>query len=248
MRNNAVSNLRQHSLGIMLSVGPLTFFAFLIVAALYYGKNRKKLAVSGEQFNLNMSDAMNKLLLQSLIKQSLRVNMKNGGGFQGDPDEEVNNQSTEDDSDTDLDLDEANTITNNRSGRSGEYSNDRRYSRYEMNEDHEPMSVHEEVLVHDLLQSIEKKSMGCGSSLMSTTAEADSTKPFTTLTSNTTKNNTNGSSAKLPSSSSSIGDGGAGQTTDLQQLNVDNLIDNLNHFYLNESYLQSTKKINIINI
>jgi hypothetical protein len=214
----------------------LTFFVFLIVAALYYGKNRKRHVESGEEFDLKMTDAMNKVLLQSLIKQSLKMN---SGNFRTDTDEEFNRRCYAiDESDTDLEFDDSNTLTNtnnNRSG-SGEYSNDRRYSRYEMNEDQEPMSVHEEVLVHDLLQSIEKKSMGGGSSSMVSTPAEDSNKLSTVMS--TCK--TNRTSERSPSSNAG--------TNDLQQLNVDSLIDDLNRFFLDESSLQNTKKINVIKI
>jgi hypothetical protein len=292
LKNNMAASLRQHSLGIMLSVGPLTFFVFLLVAGLYYGKTRRQ---KKKQFQLNVEDEMNKALLQSLIKQSLQLtNLKNqayeddeNSGFsgveEGNEDESYKegydfffeNNTTELDEETVSDANSSMMRRRNtnaakqRESSCGESGRERRFSRCNlMGEDREPMSVQEEVLVHELLQGVEKQKSeeergaerkktqrGGGSSLGSLISTISSPKSSSTSAMNQRtslqhlkrvafiKKQSFPGKVPLVTKESSVTTTTTNTTTpttptSVSQLNVDALITDLDHFYLDGSYLK----------
>ena len=234
MSNNTLSSFREHSLGIMLSLGPLTIVAFIVVAFLHYYKAKHKLLELPNEMDISQEyrEYMNRVILNqfgkkesknefrnSSIDQIEETILANGALTEEAEEKEDYSRNNEEKSSNIIQGTENNEELSEIEGT--EYSNERRYSRYELIEDQEPMSCHEEVLIHDLIQNIEKKST-CSSSLNFEYVELKSKR--STNATNSTRNS----------------------TINTLDLNANSLMAT-DYFYLNENYLNS-KKLNDLNI
>lgn len=135
---------RKHSLGTMVTLGPLSLIAFAIVAYMYYKRRRDKFVNEKKLIEQSLKQIQNKSVVEEPKETLERIEESDESTF------ELN----------------SNVILKRKTS---EYLNKQRFSRYDLIEDYEQLPTQEEALFNDLKEASLKSNKNSIKSLKSTT-------------------------------------------------------------------------------